>query len=793
MKPRPPIPVSNTAPHPPAIAPGRQVPGGHSLLLRMLPILLGCVALLSVAWPMALPRGVRVLLPIFFLVAVFGWTTALGLGRIPDRRSYPIVLLVGLATSLIPIVLLVLYAGQTWDPPRIFPAWWLFFLIGGVWLSLLTLRWAWGRQVGLSFILILLFVASMEPGFGIHPAWAVFAGVLVFTGWGIADRCLAVEVRARMAPLLLLWLLMAALLSGAIALSYSTVWNTLFTVRQFMGLHGPALVERPSGGFDPDGDWVDGDELTSPTPSPAMDLGDAMSARADEDPLRENRATAPRTSDSSSREGASSRGAALPRVSLEDPVLNQQDRTPLFTVFVRRSWESRVSSVMPRGELRLWKTGTLDRFNGRAWELSSTGGALFPADSKGRIVLTDLVDWNSHELIGQEITIHNAELGGLPHVGRPVAIAAGIDLVSWDASGSLLPSTPLRPRQTVRLFSVSPRSMPPPEEMPFASTLELPKLPQRIHDLAFQLGVQQANTHPEAYLTRVLDYLGVNCVYALEEPLPKGPDLLGSFLFETQRGTCEHFASAFAVLARLGGIPARLAVGLGVGYDLDVEVEPVTLTRADRHAWVEVWSPEAGWVAVDPSNPDVTANLEAPAYPTAEPLAQTPWLLYLLLGVSGILLGGLIAWAMRRLRRIWSHRPMEPIRIRVQVAPAPRREDRHQGVMRSMFNPEFREEARLWKRHRRIVHLLESGGVPPPDRRIRQRFWEGLTFTALRQNRSVEKFLVAYERSWRASLFSEQTGRDQELERTGKELEAWLRAHADELAEGIQKDRERPV
>src|SRR5205807_3979349 len=49
-------------------------------------------------------------------------------------------------------------------------------------------------------------------------------------------------------------------------------------------------------------------------------------------------------------------------------------------------------------------------------------------------------------------------------------------------------------------------------------------------------------------------------VYSLE-PGTYGGDALSEFLFERRVGFCEHYAAAFATLARLAGIPSRVVVG----------------------------------------------------------------------------------------------------------------------------------------------------------------------------------------------------------------------------------------
>jgi transglutaminase-like putative cysteine protease len=75
---------------------------------------------------------------------------------------------------------------------------------------------------------------------------------------------------------------------------------------------------------------------------------------------------------------------------------------------------------------------------------------------------------------------------------------------------------------------------------------------------------------------------------------------LEEFLFRGRVGFCEHYATSFATLMRLAGIPARVVVGyLGGEYN---DLGHFFLVRqADAHAWCEVWLPENGWTRVDPT------------------------------------------------------------------------------------------------------------------------------------------------------------------------------------------------
>ncbi|MCL4183882.1 MAG: transglutaminase-like domain-containing protein [Burkholderiaceae bacterium] len=87
--------------------------------------------------------------------------------------------------------------------------------------------------------------------------------------------------------------------------------------------------------------------------------------------------------------------------------------------------------------------------------------------------------------------------------------------------------------------------------------------------------------------------------YTLEPPL-LGRDSVDDFLFGSRAGFCEHYASAFTVLMRALGIPARIVTGYQGG-----ERNPVDgywlVRQADAHAWSEVWLDGRGWIRVDPT------------------------------------------------------------------------------------------------------------------------------------------------------------------------------------------------
>lgn len=78
-----------------------------------------------------------------------------------------------------------------------------------------------------------------------------------------------------------------------------------------------------------------------------------------------------------------------------------------------------------------------------------------------------------------------------------------------------------------------------------------------------------------------------------------GDFALEEFLFERRLGFCEHFAGAYATLARALGIPSRVVLGYQGGV-----YNPLgdfwKVGQRDAHAWVEI-APEGEWQLVDPT------------------------------------------------------------------------------------------------------------------------------------------------------------------------------------------------
>ncbi len=130
--------------------------------------------------------------------------------------------------------------------------------------------------------------------------------------------------------------------------------------------------------------------------------------------------------------------------------------------------------------------------------------------------------------------------------------------------------------------------------------LQLPDdLPPRIRELALEFKRDYDNPYLRA--RAIENYLKTDYSYAYSQPggprLPAGQDPVDWFLFESKEGTCGQFSSAFVLLARSAGIPARVVTGWAIG---DVEASQAVYSD-QAHQWAEVPFQNLGWVTFEPT------------------------------------------------------------------------------------------------------------------------------------------------------------------------------------------------
>ena len=128
-------------------------------------------------------------------------------------------------------------------------------------------------------------------------------------------------------------------------------------------------------------------------------------------------------------------------------------------------------------------------------------------------------------------------------------------------------------------------------------------LPEGVHPKTrqFASNLRDEYKKPSLIVEAALEWLKKQSfVYTLSPPLSAG-DTVDDFLFNTRQGFCEHYASAFTVLMRAAGVPARVVAGYQ-GGELNPIGNYLIVRQHDAHAWTEVWLENQGWVRVDPTS-----------------------------------------------------------------------------------------------------------------------------------------------------------------------------------------------
>jgi transglutaminase-like putative cysteine protease len=105
----------------------------------------------------------------------------------------------------------------------------------------------------------------------------------------------------------------------------------------------------------------------------------------------------------------------------------------------------------------------------------------------------------------------------------------------------------------------------------------------------------QALSMLEAHLSNSQQF-----TYSLDNPpIPKNVDAV-DWLLQTRQGYCTYYATAMTIMARLLGIPTRVASGFARGT-LNTKDNVWTVNGSDAHSWVQAYFPDDGWINFDPT------------------------------------------------------------------------------------------------------------------------------------------------------------------------------------------------
>lgn len=256
------------------------------------------------------------------------------------------------------------------------------------------------------------------------------------------------------------------------------------------------------------------------------------------------------------------------------------------------AFRARFSGSAPDQRQLYWRGVVLTQFDGRDW---TPGPELAGAEPGGVRAIAH------GRPLQQEITLeaHRERwLFALDLPGQVPQLEAGQARLT--ARMELRSSEPIMQRTRYQAFSF-PSYQLQPTLAPGAlqQALELPE-GRNPRSLAWARQLRQEHADAAARINTVLGFFRREPFSYTLDPPTLGPDSVDDFLFTTRAGFCEHYASAFVVLMRGAGIPARVVTGYQGGSYNTVD-GVLTVRQSDAHAWAEVWLPGQGWLRVDPT------------------------------------------------------------------------------------------------------------------------------------------------------------------------------------------------
>jgi transglutaminase superfamily protein len=278
-----------------------------------------------------------------------------------------------------------------------------------------------------------------------------------------------------------------------------------------------------------------------------------------------------------------------------------------------------------------WKAATLDTFLVDHWSFAPPQGPLATATS-GAFNVPDLPleeSVNTH-LVPVKVKVLGLADNHLVGAGQPVRwqLPPGVEsLLEPNGTVSTLNDLPRNAQYSVSVYNANPTLADLskaghnfPESVRNGITVggsELPawpeKLPPNVQPLgpAFAAASKQvwksskavhAKTEYEAVVALEHYFRSKPFRYELTPNLSGRLPALAEFMLRTHAGYCQMFSGAMALVLRLHGIPARVAVGFlpGTLQGSDTYI----VNDRDAHAWVEVYFPEWGWIPFEPTPGD---------------------------------------------------------------------------------------------------------------------------------------------------------------------------------------------
>lgn len=232
----------------------------------------------------------------------------------------------------------------------------------------------------------------------------------------------------------------------------------------------------------------------------------------------------------------------------------------------------------PPAEQRYWRGPVLSDYDGRTWQQTAAPVVIPNIEPQGEPVRYTV-----------QLEPHNRRW--LFTLDAPIEVPAD---TRWGDGLLLQARDQIHERRRYTVMSATQYRLDP----QLTERVRYLALPPNVHPRARALASRWRGQPDRDILAAALAFFANQpFVYTLTPPaLPADP--VDQFLFETQRGFCEHYASAFTVLMRAAGVPARVVTGY-LGGEINPLGNYIIVRQSDAHAWTEVWLEGRGWVRID--------------------------------------------------------------------------------------------------------------------------------------------------------------------------------------------------
>ncbi|MEO5764202.1 MAG: DUF3488 and transglutaminase-like domain-containing protein [Casimicrobiaceae bacterium] len=272
----------------------------------------------------------------------------------------------------------------------------------------------------------------------------------------------------------------------------------------------------------------------------------------------------------------------------------------------------------PPPSQRYWRGPVLSRYDGRVWSVAPLpfiGGTPATDAVKTISYTVTLEPSNQPYMFALELPTGAPRLAG-PSADGAVTLPAFLGLTRDQQLLARAPITqPLRYTQQSVLRDRYRSS----SSLDARINLRLPDRNPR--SIAFARALRERHPDDRDYIRAVLRHFNTEAfVYTLGPPLYEN-EPIDQFLLDTRRGFCEHYASAFVVLLRAAGIPARIVTGYQ-GGEMNPTGGYMIVRQSDAHAWTEALL-DGQWVRFDPTAAVAPSRIErgfASSLPAGEPI-----------------------------------------------------------------------------------------------------------------------------------------------------------------------------